>query len=67
MSEMLNYLRFWSNHDRNTSTSNYEHIWKKKMEKKKSLSKDTEDIKKNQKESLELKATVTKRKISVEE
>ena len=37
------------------------------MEKKKSLSKDTEDIKKNQKESLELKATVTKRKSSVAE
>lgn len=39
---------------------------KKKMEKK-SLSKDTEDIKKNQKESLELKAIVTKRKSSVAE
>ena len=39
---------------------------KKKMEKN-SLSKDTEDIKKNQKESLELKATVTKRKSSVAE
>lgn len=34
---------------------------------KKSLSKDTEDIKKNQKESLELKAIVTKRKSSVAE
>ena len=63
---MLNYLRFWSNHDRNASTRNKEHIWKKKMGKN-SLSKDREDIKKNQKESLELKATVTKRKSSVTE
>lgn len=39
----------------------------KKMEKKHSVSKDTEDIKKNQKESLELKATVTKSKSSVAE
>lgn len=39
---------------------------KKKMGKN-SLSKDREDIKKNQKESLELKATVTKRKSSVTE
>ena len=39
----------------------------KKMEKKNSVSKYTEDIKKNQKESLELKATVTKSKSSVAE
>ena len=66
MSEMLNYLRFWSNHDRNTSTSTM-NTFGEKMEKKNSVSKDTEDIKKNQKESLELKATVTKSKSSVAE
>lgn len=47
--------------DRNISTSNYEHIWKKKMEKKVSA-KTWEDIKKNQKESLGIESYSNQKK-----